>query len=188
MVGYPFASAVQFVTDERQRPLLLMSRLAQHTKDLAKDERSSVVVHRILPKGEMARATLVGRIRPFDPDPLLIARYLRYHPQTEKFMRLGDFRFFRMEATRIHVVDGFAQAGWLAADRLVAAPWLPLAFERDVLNSLEPPAAVAVLGVDCLGIDLQVARGRQRFSFGSTIPAAGKVLGVAQDLLNRLRH
>lgn len=188
LVGYPFASAVRFVTDEHLRPIFPMLRLALQTKDLARDQRSSLVVHRILPKGEMAQATLVGTIQPIDPEPLLIARYLRYHPETEEFVRLGDFRFFRMEATRIHVAGGLAQATWMAADPLAAVPWLPLAFERDVLNSLEPPAPVSVLGVDCLGIDLQVARGRQRFSFGKMITVAGKTLAIAQDLLNRLRR
>jgi heme iron utilization protein len=188
VLGYPFASAVQFVPDEHQRPIFLMAREALHSQDLSKDARSSFVVHRTLPGGDMARATLVGAIRPIDPEPLLIGRYFRYHPDAESFLRTGDFRFHRMEAVKIHVVSGRNQAGWLMPDRFAAAPWLPLAFERDVLNSLEAPPAMSVLGVDCLGIDLQAARGRQRFSFAGPVAAAGKVLGIAQELLNRLRR
>jgi heme iron utilization protein len=188
VIDYPFASAVSFSTDEHHRPTLLMSRLAQHAMDIGKDNRSSFVVYRLRVNGEMERATLVGSIQPVDPEPLLIERYLRYHPEANDLVQGSDCRFFRMEASQLHVVGRGEQGGWITADQLVAAPWLPLAFERDVINSLEPPAQISVLGVDCQGIDLQAAHRRQRFSFGRPIVVAGKARAVAQELLDRLRR
>ena len=142
--GFPFVTALPFATDERHRPVFLISGLAEHTQNLAADARASLLVRRLLPAGEMVRATLVGHVRPIDAEPLLVARYLRYQPDAERFLQLGDFRFFRLEPVRARIVGGFAQAGWLAGDRLTDSPALPLNEEAEL-----PRFAAAALAGDC---------------------------------------
>jgi putative heme iron utilization protein len=125
MPGFPFASAVPFATDERHRPLLLISRLAEHTQNLNADARASLLLSRPLGDGEMARVTLLGQVAPAEASQELVARYLRYHPEAERFLRLGDFAFHRLEPVRIRVIGGFAQAGWrgIVCSKPRAFPW-----------------------------------------------------------------
>ena len=186
--GYPFATAVPFVTDAQHRPVLLISRLAEHTQNLAADPRASIMVSRQLGGGEMARVTLVGEVVPIAADPLLTARYLRFHPAAELFLQLGDFGFHRFEPQRIRIVGGFGQAGWLDAQRLLEAAHIGLDEEQrliDIAASRLPPT-VALLGVDCYGADLLVGDSRQRRSFDAgPVPAAelGTALtGVLTDI------
>src|SRR5438477_10222417 len=42
--GYPFASVSPYAIDGQGRPVLLMSRLAVHTKNLAQESRASLLV------------------------------------------------------------------------------------------------------------------------------------------------
>lgn len=174
--GYPFASVVAFVTDERHRPVLLISRLAEHTQNLAADGRASLVVARSLGEGEIARATLIGELAPMDADARLTARYLRFQPAAERFLQFGDFRFHRFEPKRIRVVGGFGQAGWLEAADLLNAPSLALEEEAKLLEAAAArlPATTTLLGLDAYGADLLVDGVRRRHTF-----AAGPVLGEA---------
>lgn len=127
--GYPFATAVPFAPDKRHRPVLLISRLAEHTQNLAADPRASLLLRRPLAEGEMMRVTLVGKVQPIVADRELVARYLRFQPEAERFLQLGDFAFHRLEPETVRIIGGFAQAGWLDGQRLTEAP--PLSAERE---------------------------------------------------------
>jgi len=176
--GYPFATSVPFATDEHHRPLMLISRLAEHTQNLIADPRASLLVARELGGGEIARVSLVGNVQQVELSPLLSARYLRFHPEAERFMQLGDFRYFRIDPLRIRVVGGFAQAGWLDGNQLLDAPHLSLEEELGLIQELEPslPKGIVLLGVDAYGVDYRVAAERKRIDF-----KAGPVLADAAN-------
>lgn len=186
MPGYPFATAVPFATDQQHRPLFLFSRLAEHTQNLAADPRASLLVRIPLADGEMARATVVGPVAPIEAEPLLVERFLRYQPEAERLLQLGDFRFFRLEAAQARIIGGFAQAGWLAGERIGVPPRLTLADERAALDALRAPTGMALLGMDSLGLDVSVGDERLRLGFGDQpLPAPDAVL-AAQGRLDSL--
>ncbi len=174
--GYPFASMVPFVTDEHHCPLFLISSLAEHTKNLLASPRASLLIARSLGDGEMARVSLVGDVKPCAAAPLLVARYLRYHPAAERFLQLGDFHFHRFVPVRVLTVGGFAKANWLEGKRLFEAPHFALESEAKEIQQIEGllPPGMRLLGIDGYGADVETAAGRQRIRFG-----AGPVLGEA---------
>jgi putative heme iron utilization protein len=184
--GYPFASALPFATDERHRPILLISRLAEHTQNLATDARASLLVHMPAQDGDMARATLIGPVKLLEPDPLLIERYLRYQPKAADFLQLGDFRFYRMEPLQARIIGGFGQAAWLAGERLTDACRLTLAQERDALDALTPAMSVGadLLGIDSFGIDLWLSGQRQRIVFAAGAATPDALIAVARRALD----
>lgn len=168
--GYPYGTAVPLVVDEAQRPLLLISALAEHTKNLLADPRASLAV---IEAGQAnvqdaARATLVGRIEPFQPRPELVQRYLRYQPDAEQFLQL-DFQFFRMQVERIRYIGGIGRMGWLDAGSWQTTDVLSEDEETRLL-ALEPPS-VHLLGIDPFGIDYITGGTRQRQRFESALPA-----------------
>ena len=167
--GYPFASAVPFITDAQHRPIQLISSLAEHTRNLAADSKASLMIVKPLGEGEMARVSLVGEIQPCAAEPLLVQRYLRYHPPAERFLQLGDFRFHRFEPLRVLTVGGFAQARWLEGERIHTAQHVSLEDESDLLQRFDipPESGARILGIDCYGIDLFSAGKRQRLRFAS---------------------
>jgi heme iron utilization protein len=189
MPGFPFATALPFATDERHRPIMLISRLAEHTQNLAADPRASLLVCRPLADGEMVRATVVGHVGPVaDADPPLVARYLRYQPEAARLLQFGDFRLFCLEPLRTRIIGGFAQAGWLDGDRLVDGPVLPLGDEANVLAALRPllPMGTEVLGVDCHGIDLLSGAERRRAAFADVSSTVADVFAAARSIVDAL--
>jgi putative heme iron utilization protein len=184
LAGYPFASALPFATDERHRPVFLLSRLAEHTQNLAVDARASLLVHGTVEDGEMPRATLLGQVRPFEPEMSLIERYQRYQPAAQKFLQLGDFRFYRLEPAQARIIGGFGQAAWLDGERLTDGSALTLDQERAAFQALAPfvPAGSELLGVDCFGIDLRRSARQVRIAF-SAASTAEAIVSVGRRAL-----
>jgi hypothetical protein len=185
MGGHPFASHLPYVVDDRQRPVFLMSQLAGHTRNIAADPRASLLVKGAGEGAEVPRATLVGEVRPIAAEPLLAARYLRYHPAAEQFLQLGDFRFHRLSPKHIRLVGGFGAAAWLEGTRLLDAPSLSLGEEAQLLAALEPglPAGCLLLGLDAYGCDCRLHGERKRLVFGSgPLPAASVAAAVGRAL------
>ncbi|WP_166726929.1 HugZ family protein [Crenobacter cavernae] len=170
--GYPFATALPFAPDEQHCPLFLISALAEHTHNLHADPRASLL---LVEPGQPdilagARLTLVGDVQPFAPTEAQLARYLRYQPDAEQYLALGDFTFFRLQPKRLRLIAGFGRMGWIEADEMRRALALAPdeeAVELAALPSL-PPAA-RWLGLDVYGADLEQDGLRLRLSFA--IPA-----------------
>ena len=186
--GFPFGTAVPLVTDEYHRPILLISALAEHTKNLRADSRASIA---IIESGkdnvqDAKRATLVGHFHEFEPSTALVNRYLRYQPDAERYLQL-DFSFYRLAVENIRYIGGIGQMGWLEASRLDESLSLKPTDENELLSSLCSglPERFRILGLDSHGIDYLADgfRGRLRFEK----PLNGDQLETAlPDLLRRL--
>lgn len=166
--GYPYATVVPNVLDENHRPLLLVSNLAEHTKNLLADPRVSLslVEPGTANVQTAARITLLGDAEPFQPDDFLTARYLRYLPDAAQYLEL-DFIFFRINAKRIRFIAGIGKMGWLEVAAWGAVPSLSLEKESALVETAQQaaPTGIRILGVDHFGIDYQADgfRDRQRF-------------------------
>lgn len=156
MPGYPYATVVPNVLDEQHRPILLISALAEHTKNLLADPKVSISVNEsgITNVQDGQRLTLVGDAERFEPGQALITRYLRYVPAAEQYLTL-DFMFFRILPKRLRYIGGVGKMGWVEAEAFDTATSLSLADEAALLAEAESvvPRNVTVLGIDSYGID-----------------------------------
>jgi hypothetical protein len=172
--GFPFASVAPFVTDVHHRPVFLISGLAEHSRNLRANPRASLMIVKPLGEGETARVSLLGEVHPIVAEPLLVERYLRYHPHAERFLQLGDFVFHRFEPVKVLTVGGFAKANWLEGSRLIDAPLLTLEDEAALLATCrEAPLMPGRLrGADAFGADLMIYDKpvRIRFATGPVAP------------------
>jgi putative heme iron utilization protein len=173
--GYPFGSVVPYVLDQEGLPLLLLSHLSQHTKNLDTDPRCGLTM---LEPGtgdvqERGRLSAIGDVTPSGTDPDA-ERYFRYFPHTRMYFEQLAFRFYRFTPLRFHWNGGFATARWFGARRIVRAN--PLSPEeqarilahmnREHVDTLRgygatslaagDTDAVTMLGIDAEGIDLEV--------------------------------
>lgn len=185
--GYPFATALPFVPDERHRPVFLVSRLAEHTKNLVADGRTSFLVSTPNDASVLtgARMTLVGDTLRTDATPDLTARYLRYQPDAEQYLSLGDFAFFQLSPKRIRHIAGFGQMGWIEESDWVDAGVLSLTDEARCLQELigfQQPG-VRLLGLDCYGCDIEHHGKRDRLRFGGMVHTPAKIVESVKRLL-----
>lgn len=168
--GQPFVSAIEFAPDADNAPVFLVSRLAEHTKNLDRDPRASLLLTAPPAEGGLlaqARMTLIGEARRFEADDDLVARFVRYQPDAERYLALGDFGFFRLQVARIRLIGGFGSMGWLPGAALAPPSPLSAAFELGLLAAVGPHVAanVRVLGVDREGADLLRDGQRERRHF-----------------------
>ncbi|MFA6041454.1 MAG: pyridoxamine 5'-phosphate oxidase family protein, partial [Methylophilus sp.] len=91
--GYPFGSLTPFVLNQQGMPIILISNLAEHTKNIMQDDRVSLVVFDNNDDLQAnARLTLLGHAKQTDKNNELIrGRYLRYLPQAEQYFDMHDF-------------------------------------------------------------------------------------------------
>jgi heme iron utilization protein len=118
--AHPFATLVAVACDEHHRPLLFLSKLAEHTKNLEADARASLLFAD--PRGTSplasARVTIVGRCTRLPNEDIDGARerYLAKHPDAKQWAAFADFGFFRLDPEEIRFVAGFGRMGWIAKD------------------------------------------------------------------------
>lgn len=170
--GFPYPTAVPYATDARHRPVVLISALAEHTRNLVDDARAGLLVADDAGDGagaavlEGERMTLVGRCARADGDPHLAARYVRYHPDAARYLDLGDFAFWALDCERLRFIGGFGRMGWLDGRQLDAVP--PLSFdEEQAAWALYPHKTneCELLGVDRHGADWRISGRLRRTPF-----------------------
>ena len=111
--GDPYCSLVNVASHPDGSPILLISRLALHTRNLLGDARVSLMLDERADGDplEGARIMLAGRAEQAAGPDLEIARrrYLNAHPSAEAFVDFADFSFFRIRPSGTHLVAGFGR-------------------------------------------------------------------------------
>ena len=116
--GFPFGSVVGYSLDAEARPLLLISALAVHYRNLEVDARASLTVFDDEAQGDptnAARLTLMGELGPVPDVDVPAARkaYLAKHPEASQWIDFGDFAMMRMEVKDLYFIAGFGSMGWI---------------------------------------------------------------------------
>jgi putative heme iron utilization protein len=111
--GDPYCSLVNVASHADASPILLISRLALHTRNLLADGRVSLMLDERAAGDplEGARIMLAGRAEEAvgEAATILRRRYLNAHPSAEAFVDFKDFSFFRIAPTGLHLVAGFGR-------------------------------------------------------------------------------
>lgn len=133
--GDPYCSLVNVATAADGAPLLLLSRLALHTKNILADPRVSLMLdeRKAGDPLEGARVILMGTAAVTD-DPAARRRYLARQPEAEAFVSFGDFAFYEVKLKGVHLVAGFGRIVDLAP--------------KDVLTELSDAAALTAAEAD----------------------------------------
>lgn len=189
--GFPYPSVLPFAPDRQHRPTILVSRLAEHTHNLHADPRAGFLAVDA-PDGDVLsgqRVTLLGTFEAVDSSPEIVQRYLRYQPDSERYLMLGDFTFWVMRLERLRYIGGFGAMGWLGGAELDPLP--PLAFDEE--NALIEHFArraghvdgLTLLGVDRYGADLKRDGVRSRFVFDDAKLNTETLHGALEDCIER---
>jgi len=209
--GHPYASLVLTATDADGTPILLVSRLAQHTQNLQADPRASLLIDATGTEAspmEGARLTLIGAAKPTQ-SATARARFLARHPASAGYADFADFSFYALHPERAHYIGGFGKIVDLQEDDLLVS----LAGAEDLVGA-EPgivshmnadhadavalyatkllgagPGAWRMTGIDPEGCDLVLGARGLRLPFESRITSAAgaraelvRLVGVARSL------
>ncbi len=111
--GDPYCSLANVASHSDGSPILLISRLALHTRNVLADSRVSLMLDERVEGDplEGSRIMLAGRAEAAGGDELAILRrrYLNAHPSSEVFVNFKDFSFFRIHPSGVHLIAGFGR-------------------------------------------------------------------------------
>jgi putative heme iron utilization protein len=109
--GFPMTTLVSVATDLDGAPLLLVSGLSHHTRNLQADARCSILLSEGGRGDPLAhpRLTLLGRAHRTE-DAIVRRRFLARHPKSKLYVDFPDFSFLRIEPERMALNGGFARA------------------------------------------------------------------------------
>jgi len=208
--GDPYCSLVNVASLPDGMPVLLISRLAVHTKNILADPRVSLMLDERAPGDplEGARIMLAGTAQEATDDAeLLKRRYLAAHPSAEEFAGFRDFSFFRIVPRGVHLVAGFGRIVDLAprdfltdlagAEALVEAePDIVAHMNADHADTMNLYAvkllgasegAWQCIGCDPEGLDMQDDRRTLRLDFPERIATPGALRQALKALADRAR-
>lgn len=209
--GSPLVSHVPVATMVDGAPLVLISQLAMHTKNIGRDERASLLFVGA-PHGEgdpstRPRISVQGRLVAVHDRDAARERYLRRQPAAVLYADFDDFAFMRLEPAGAHLVAGFGRivdlepAAFLASaadTAAVAAMEAGAAAHMDddhadamalMANVLagEPGGPWRAVGIDPLGIDLGCGNRVLRVEFDEPATDGTKVRMALVALTKRAR-
>ena len=190
LAGRPYVSLVATACAMDARPLLLLSDLAQHTKNLAADPSVSLLFEDVAGHPDPLagpRLTLLGRAERSD-DVRDLARFTARHPSAASYAGFADFHLYRVEIERGHLVAGFGRINWIESGdlRFLADAGALAAAEPDILEHMNRDHAEAIelyatrligrqgtgwrmTGIDPEGIDLRLDSETARLDFDAPV-------------------
>ena len=117
----PYVSLALVASAHDGSPLLLLSTLADHTRNLDADPRISLLFDGttgLVSPLTGARASVQGKAVRSD-DPLLLDRFVRRHPDAAIYAGFADFGMFQVEVDKAHLVAGFGRIHWVDAEHIL---------------------------------------------------------------------
>lgn len=211
--GFPFATLVNVATDLDGWPILLMSGLSAHTKNLTADTRASILLSEGGKGDPLAhpRLTVVGQARKtVDPElrARLRRRFLARHPKSELYVDFPDFSFWKLEISSAHLNGGFARAAdfdgpTMTTDLTDAAELI--AIEESAIEHMNADHADAVrlyatrlagekegrwraTGVDPEGMDLACGDSTCRIAFDHRIRTGAELRKILAEMGKKARE
>jgi len=209
--GDPYCSLVNLASHPDGAPILLISRLALHTKNILEDPRVSLMLDERAAGDplEGARVMLAGRAVPAvnSDAAVLRRRYLNAHPSAEAFVDFKDFSFFRIEPAGAHLVAGFGRIVDLTPKQFLtdisdAAPLLEAeqhavdhmnADHREAMNLYATrllgaaPADWYCIGCDPDGLDLEAGAMTLRLDFPGRVTGPEELRKMLVSLAGEAR-
>jgi heme oxygenase (biliverdin-IX-beta and delta-forming) len=121
--GWPYGSLVLSAQDDAGFPVLLLSDLAEHTRNIRRDPRASLLFDGTV--GSAAplagpRLTVLGEIAPAS-EVAARERYMSRHADAASWAAMADFRLYRLTPARAHLVAGFGRIAWLEPSALFSS-------------------------------------------------------------------
>src|ERR1700724_2960969 len=209
--GDPYCSLVNVATDPAGAPILLISRLALHTRNILGYSRVSLMLDERAEGDplEGSRIMLAGMAEEAGGEDakILRRRYLNAHPSAEAVVDFKDFSFFRIRPSGAHLVAGFGRIVDLTPEQFLtdlSGAEALLAAEQDAIDHMNADHLEATnlyatkllgaetadwrcTGCDPGGLDLQAGAITLRLDFPERVTDPGELRKMLDKLAGEAR-
>lgn len=206
--GYPFGSLTPYVLDDQFRPIILVSDIAQHTKNINEDSKVSLTVLeevRDEEKQAHSRVTFIGDAKRVEGDDSIKEKYFRYFPESKSYMEAHGFAFYAITLKRLRYIGGFGKIYWIEPEQWPEENKLTFEEQMGIIDHMNsdhtynlvdycrhyfnmtttednPPA---MIGINQFGCDLLIQKKKLHFEFQvpvcTTSEARGELVRMAKE-------
>lgn len=189
--GYPFGSVTPYIVNHKGLPTILISTLAQHTRNISANPKVSLTVFSqdLEDVQSGARLTWIGEAEALPKDDEdTKAMYLRYFPNSKNSLQMHDFSFYQIKLKRARFIGGFGQIAWVEPPAIILENPLHRV-ENSIIEHMNQdhkstmkdyceglkrfvPVDVQMLGIDSEGFDILANNQKIRFSFEKLVVTA----------------
>lgn len=204
--GYPFGSVVPYCLARDGQPVILISNIAQHTKNIQNNSKVSMIVT----EGEIddvqaaARLTCLGNAIMVSDIEDVSTRYYSYFPASRDYHKTHDFNFYRIELVRARYIGGFGVIHWLEPSKLVYANPFSAQDEHAMVSHMNQDHVDALIdycrykqielpdgcqpvmaGIDAEGFHLRIDARIVRFAFPKPVNTTEEVRQILVGMVSQ---
>jgi putative heme iron utilization protein len=207
--GHPYPSLVLVATEPDGSPILLISRLALHTRNLEADGRAAILFDGTDGLGDPlagGRVTVSGEVRRTDSLTAL-RRFLARHASAAGYATFPDFAAYTLTVAKGHFIGGFGRIVGLdaaalttriddAAELVGAEPDIVAHMNSDHADAValyateladRPPGDWRMVGIDPAGFDLLHCTNTARIDFTEPVRTPGEARMALVALVKEAR-
>ena len=194
--GYPFGSATPYCLDRDFVPNILISSIAQHTKNIRANNKVSLTISQrssLTNKQAQGRLTYIGDAVKVLESEDIKQRYISYFPGSKDYFKTHDFAFYKIQAVRLRYIGGFGKIYWVENESLKLKNIFPGDEEARIVKHMNDDHGgnlkdyvrfylkqavgegdlVRMCGMDQYGVDLAVNEVKERILFPETLASSG---------------
>jgi hypothetical protein len=206
--GRPHVSLALVACAADASPIMLLSGLAEHSRNIAQDARVALLYDGTGGHDDPlagTRVSVIGRAQ-MSTRAEDRFRFLARHPSAHDYADFTDFNIVRVAVDRAHLVAGFGQIRWISAEDILFRENADalMAGEVDILAHMNSDHADAVrlyattllgcpagdwrmTGIDPEGCDLRCGRATARLPFPDPLASPDEARAMLVDLAQTAR-
>lgn len=205
--GYPFGSVTPYCLDSDFIPNILISSIAQHTKNIIANPKVSLFINETnnqTNKQSFSRLTYVGEAQKVTDDEDIKKRYISYFPAASAYFETHNFSFYRINPVRLRFIGGFGKIYWIEKESLTLKNIFPVTDElkivehmnKDHMHNLKAYMhfylghenregdVLRMIGLDQFGVDLSLNEVKHRIDFKIPLENVSQARSVFVEMAN----
>jgi heme iron utilization protein len=203
VAGFPFGSVTPYCLDRDFVPNILISSIAQHTKNIKANPKVSLLIsetHTQTNKQALSRLTYIGEAQKVEDDGDIKKRYLSFYPSAASYFKTHDFSFYRINPVRLRFIGGFGKIYWIEAVDLKLQNIFPVDDELKIVEHMNTDHQlnlkdyvrfylecgggdeIRMMGLDQFGVDLSVNEVKRRIDFKAPLENPSQARSVFVEM------
>lgn len=187
LAGFPFGSIVPYCPDSESIPVIYISTIAEHTKNISNDNRCSITIFMDSDDVQSnGRLTIIGNMERLANNEIDVQqRYYRHFPNSIEYKDTHDFFFYHLRPISLRYIGGFGKIHWFKADDFQISNSFHGNGENKIIDHMNKDHhdslvlycqyykkmpitsddTVRMVGIDNMGFDIFVNNKKVRFDF-----------------------
>lgn len=205
VAGFPFGSVTPYCLDADFIPNILISSIAQHTKNIQANQKVSLLIsesHNKTNKQSLSRLTYLALAEKVVQDEDIKQRYLSYFPSAAGYFKTHDFSFYRLNPVRLRFIGGFGKIYWIESADLKLKNIFPIHDELKIVEHMNQDHGhnlkdyvrfylrhecgegdhLTMLGLDQFGVDLSLNEVKHRIDFKVPLKSPAEARSVFVEM------